>query len=137
MKRLEGYDLIILLMAVALTCFGVVMVYSASSVMAAKKFNDGFYFLKRQGVFALLGFGLMAFTMRIDYQQWRRLDALLLAAVTDGLNRLFSNSIAPLRLVRDFGLAVVNRVAPLKRYLMRDAMGVTGDLPRLVRGLPL
>lgn len=78
MKRVEGYDLIILLMAVALTCFGVVMVYSASSVMAAKKFNDGFYFLKRQGVFALLGFGLMAFTMRIDYQQWRRIAVPLL-----------------------------------------------------------
>jgi 2-octaprenyl-6-methoxyphenol hydroxylase len=71
------------------------------------------------------------------YQQWRRLDALLLAAVTDGLNRLFSNSIAPLRLVRDLGLAAVDRLSPLKRFLMRDAMGITGDLPRLVRGLPL
>jgi 2-octaprenyl-6-methoxyphenol hydroxylase len=71
------------------------------------------------------------------YQQWRRLDALLLAAVTDGLNRLFSNAIAPLRLVRDLGLAAVDRLPPLKRFLMRDAMGITGDLPRLVRGLPL
>jgi 2-octaprenyl-6-methoxyphenol hydroxylase len=71
------------------------------------------------------------------YQQWRRLDALLLAAVTDGLNRLFSNSMAPLRLVRDLGLAAVDRLPPLKRFLMRDAMGITGDLPRLVRGLPL
>jgi 2-octaprenyl-6-methoxyphenol hydroxylase len=62
---------------------------------------------------------------------------LLLAAVTDGLNRLFSNSIAPLRLVRDLGLAAVDRLPPLKRFLMRDAMGITGDLPRLVRGLPL
>ena len=72
MRKLEEYDLIILLMAVALTCFGVVMVYSASSVMAAKKFNDGFYFLKRQGIYALLGFGVMALTMRLDYQVWRR-----------------------------------------------------------------
>ncbi len=71
------------------------------------------------------------------YQQWRRLDALLLAAVTDGLNRLFSNRIAPLRLARDLGLAAVNRVAPVKRFLMRDAMGITGDLPRLLRGQPL
>ena len=78
MKRLEGYDLVILLMAVALTCFGVVMVYSASSVMAAKRFNDGFYFLKRQGVFALLGFAMMAFAMRVDYQQWRRIAVPLL-----------------------------------------------------------
>jgi len=68
------------------------------------------------------------------YQQWRRLDAVLLAGVTDGPNRLFSNSIAPLRLIRDLGLAAVDRLPPLKRFLMRDAMGITGDLPRLVRG---
>jgi 2-octaprenyl-6-methoxyphenol hydroxylase len=71
------------------------------------------------------------------YQQWRRFDAVALAAVTDGLDRLFSNSIAPLRLARDVGLAAVNRVPPLKRLLMRDAMGLAGDLPRLVRGEPL
>jgi 2-octaprenyl-6-methoxyphenol hydroxylase len=71
------------------------------------------------------------------YQQWRRLDAVLLAAVTDGLNRLFSNTVLPLRLLRDLGLAAVNRLAPAKRFLMRDAMGITGELPRLVRGLPL
>lgn len=72
MKKLEGYDMIILLMVVMLTCFGVVMVYSASSVMAAKKFNDGFYFLKRQGLYALLGFGVMAVAMQIDYHFWRK-----------------------------------------------------------------
>jgi 2-octaprenyl-6-methoxyphenol hydroxylase len=71
------------------------------------------------------------------YQQWRRLDAVLLAAVTDGLNRLFSNPIVPLRFLRDLGLAAVDRVPPVKRFLMRDAMGVTGDLPRLVCGEPL
>jgi 2-octaprenyl-6-methoxyphenol hydroxylase len=71
------------------------------------------------------------------YQRWRRLDTLLLAAVTDGLNRLFSNAITPVRLVRDLGLAVVHRVPALKGLLMRDAMGIVGDLPRLVRGKPL
>ncbi|HEY3910719.1 MAG TPA: UbiH/UbiF/VisC/COQ6 family ubiquinone biosynthesis hydroxylase [Stellaceae bacterium] len=71
------------------------------------------------------------------YQEWRRLDTVLLAAVTDGLNRLFSNTIPPLRLARDLGLAAVNRMPPLKRFLMRDAMGITGTLPRLVRGQPL
>jgi cell division protein FtsW len=71
-RRLEGYDLVILLMAVALTCFGVVMVYSSSSVMAAKKFHDGFYYLKRQGVYALLGFAAMALAMGTDYQKWRQ-----------------------------------------------------------------
>src|SRR5437870_1866303 len=72
-----------------------------------------------------------------NYQRWRRADALLLAAVTDGLNRLFSNTIAPVRLVRDVGLAMVNRLPPLKRLLMRHAMGVLGDRPRLARGEPL
>lgn len=68
------------------------------------------------------------------YERWRRVDNLLLTAVTDGLNRLFSNDIAPVRLVRDLGLAGVNRLPPVKRFLMRHAMGVVGDLPRLVRG---
>jgi 2-octaprenyl-6-methoxyphenol hydroxylase len=71
------------------------------------------------------------------YQQWRRLDAVLLAVVTDGLNRLFSNTLAPLRLARDLGLAAVDRLPPVKRFLMRDAMGITGDLPRLLQGRPL
>ena len=72
-----------------------------------------------------------------NYQRWRRADALLLAAVTDSLNRLFSNTIAPLRLARDFGLAIVHRMPPLKRVLMQHAMGLLGDRPRLARGMPL
>jgi 2-octaprenyl-6-methoxyphenol hydroxylase len=71
------------------------------------------------------------------YQRWRRLDAVLLAGVTDGLNRLFSNTIAPVKLARDIGLAAVNRLPPLKRLLMRHAMGTLGDRPRLARGEPL
>jgi 2-octaprenyl-6-methoxyphenol hydroxylase len=68
------------------------------------------------------------------YQRWRRADAVMLAGVTDGLNRLFSNTIAPVKLVRDLGLAAVNRLPPLKRLLMQHAMGTLGDLPRLARG---
>jgi len=68
------------------------------------------------------------------YERWRRVDNLLLMAATDLLNRLFSNDIAPVRLVRDLGLAAVNRAAPLKRTLMRHAMGLSGDMPRLARG---
>jgi 2-octaprenyl-6-methoxyphenol hydroxylase len=71
------------------------------------------------------------------YERWRRSDALLLGAVTDGLNRLFSNTIPPVKLARDFGLAAVNRLPPLKRLLMQHAMGVLGDRPRLARGQPL
>lgn len=68
------------------------------------------------------------------YQRWRRLDAVLLAAVTDGLNRLFSNRIAPLKLLRGVGLATVDKMPPLKRLLMSHAMGTLGDRPRLARG---
>jgi 2-octaprenyl-6-methoxyphenol hydroxylase len=84
-----------------------------------------------------LGLDIGDDTLLARYQRWRRLDTLLLAAVTDGLNRLFSNAIPPVQLVRDLGLTVVNRLPPVKRLLMRDAMGIIGDLPRLVRGEPL
>jgi cell division protein FtsW len=72
-RKLEEYDLILMLMAIALTCFGVVMVYSSSNIMAAKRFNDGFFFLKRQGLFSVLGFALMLGAMRIDYHVWKKL----------------------------------------------------------------
>jgi cell division protein FtsW len=83
LKKLEEYDLVIMLMAIALTCFGVVMVYSASNIMAAKRFHDGFFFLKRQGIFAVMGFGIMLAVMHIDYRLWRKLavPALLLCLV--------------------------------------------------------
>jgi len=68
------------------------------------------------------------------YQRWRRLDNLLLIAATDGLNRLFSNDLGPVRLIRDLGLAAVNRAPALKRLFMGHAMGLVGDLPRLIRG---
>jgi 2-octaprenyl-6-methoxyphenol hydroxylase len=68
------------------------------------------------------------------YERWRRFDNLMLLAATDLLNRLFSNDIAPIRLTRDLGLALVNRMPPLKRLFMRHAMGMVGDLPRLIRG---
>lgn len=68
------------------------------------------------------------------YARWRRFDATAMIAMTDGLNRLFSNEIAAVRLARDVGLAAVHRIPPLKRALMRHAMGLAGDAPRLVRG---
>ena len=71
------------------------------------------------------------------YQQWRRFDNTVLMVATDGLNRLFSNDIGPLRLARDAGLAAVNRLPPLKRFFMRHAMGLVGDVPRLMRGQAL
>ena len=73
------------------------------------------------------------------YQRARRFDILALSAVTDGMNRLFSNNIAPLRAIRDIGLALVNTapLTPVRKLLMRHAMGVLGKQPRLTRGLSL
>lgn len=68
------------------------------------------------------------------YAQWRRADNLTMVAATDLLNRLFSNDIAPLRLARDMGLAAVNRVPALRKFFVRHAMGLVGDLPKLIRG---
>jgi 2-octaprenyl-6-methoxyphenol hydroxylase len=68
------------------------------------------------------------------YARWRRADNLTMVAATDLLNRLFSNDIKPLRLVRDIGLAAVHRVPPLRRFFVRHAMGMVGDLPKLIRG---
>ena len=68
------------------------------------------------------------------YETWRRLDNTTLVAVTDVLNRLFSNDLAPVRMARDAGMTAVGKIPPLKRVFMRHAMGVVGELPRLVRG---
>jgi 2-octaprenyl-6-methoxyphenol hydroxylase len=68
------------------------------------------------------------------YARWRRADNFTMVAATDLLNRLFSNDIKPLRLLRDVGLASVNRVPPLRRFFLRHAMGLVGDLPKLIRG---
>lgn len=68
------------------------------------------------------------------YQRWRRFDNMALIVATDSLNRLFSNDLPPVRLLRDIGLAAVNRVPPMKRFFMRHAMGLVGELPRLVKG---
>ncbi len=84
-----------------------------------------------------LGLDLGSADTLAGYQRRRRFDNFMLMAVTDGLNRLFSNDVAPIRLARDLGLAAVNQVPPLKRLFMRHAMGVVGDLPRLLQGRPL
>ena len=68
------------------------------------------------------------------YRRWRRFDTAMLAAVTDGLNRLFSNDNPLLRFGRDLGLGLVNRLPPLRRALIREAAGLSGDLPLLLRG---
>jgi len=71
------------------------------------------------------------------YQRWRRFDNTLMLAMTDGLNRLFSNNIGPVRAARNIGMALVNKIPPLKKFFMHHAMGLVGNLPRLMRNQPL
>jgi len=71
------------------------------------------------------------------YQRARRFDALTFLAATDGLNRLFSTDFAPVRLVRDLGLGLVNRLPRLKHGFMTRAAGVGAPLPKLLRGAAL
>ena len=68
------------------------------------------------------------------YQRWRRFDTMTMGLATDGLNRLFSNHSAALRLFRDVGLGLVDRVPNLKRLFIREAAGLVGEVPKLLRG---
>jgi 2-octaprenyl-6-methoxyphenol hydroxylase len=71
------------------------------------------------------------------YQQWRRFDTAGLAVATDTVNRLFSNDNSALRALRDIGMGVVGALPGLRRGFIREAAGLTGDLPRLMQGRPL
>ena len=68
------------------------------------------------------------------YQQWRRFDTATLALATDLTNRLFSNDNPLLRLGRDLGMGAINTLPSLRRTFIREAAGLTGDLPALMRG---
>jgi 2-octaprenyl-6-methoxyphenol hydroxylase len=67
------------------------------------------------------------------YQQWRRFDTSTLVAAPDLTNKLFSNDNPLLRMGRDIGMGVVNAIPGLRRAFIREAAGLTGDLPRLMR----
>jgi 2-octaprenyl-6-methoxyphenol hydroxylase len=68
------------------------------------------------------------------YDRWRRFDTLTAAASYDALNRLFSDDGRVRRSLREFGLGLVNRLPGVKQRLVAEAAGLTGDLPRLLRG---
>ncbi len=68
------------------------------------------------------------------YQRWRRFDTMAMGLATDGLNRLFSNRSDVLRLARDVGLGLVDRLPGLKRLFIREAAGLVGEVPKLLRG---
>jgi 2-octaprenyl-6-methoxyphenol hydroxylase len=71
------------------------------------------------------------------YQRWRRFDTALMAMVTDTMTRLFSNDIAPVRALRDVGLGIVDRLPPLKDFMIGRAAGIERGGPRLLQGLPI
>ncbi len=83
---------------------------------------------------ARLGLDIGAADVLERYQRWRRFDTMTMGVATDGLNRLFSNSNDVLRLARDVGLGLVERMPALKRVFIREAAGFTGDVPKLLKG---
>jgi 2-octaprenyl-6-methoxyphenol hydroxylase len=68
------------------------------------------------------------------YERWRRFDTFAMGFATDALNRLFSNRSEALKLLRDVGLGLVERMPRAKEFFAAEAAGLTGDVPRLLRG---
>jgi 2-octaprenyl-6-methoxyphenol hydroxylase len=68
------------------------------------------------------------------YQRWRRFDTVAMGVATNSLNMLFSNKSTLLRTVRDIGLGLVDRMPPLKSAFIRQAAGLSGEVPRLLKG---
>jgi 2-octaprenyl-6-methoxyphenol hydroxylase len=83
---------------------------------------------------ARLGLDIGAADVLERYQRWRRFDTMTMGVATDGLNRLFSNHSDVLRLARDIGLGLVERLPALKRIFIREAAGFTGEVPKLLKG---
>ncbi|HEX2148188.1 MAG TPA: ubiquinone biosynthesis hydroxylase [Pseudorhizobium sp.] len=82
-----------------------------------------------------LGLDIGALNVLERYQAWRRFDTFRMGVTTDVLNRLFSNDITPLRIARDFGLGLVERMPGLKSYFIGEAAGTTaGNRPKLLAG---
>lgn len=80
-----------------------------------------------------LGLDIGASSVLEHYARWRRFDSTTMTAMTDGLDRLFSNANPALKVARSLGLGAINRVPPLKHFFMRQAMGLVGDIPPMMR----
>jgi 2-octaprenyl-6-methoxyphenol hydroxylase len=83
---------------------------------------------------ARIGIDVGAVSVLERYQRWRRFDTMAMGVATDSLNRLFSNNSDVLRLIRDVGLGLVDRMPNLKDFFIREAAGLTGDVPKLLKG---
>ncbi len=82
-----------------------------------------------------LGLDIGALDVLERYQSWRRFDTFRMGVTTDVLNRLFSNDITPVRIARDIGLGIVERLPRLKSYFIGEASGITGEArPKLLAG---
>lgn len=68
------------------------------------------------------------------YERWRKADNIAVMATMDGFKRLFSNDNGVLRVLRNAGLSLADKISPVKNLMIRRAMGLNGDLPRLSRG---
>ncbi|WFU81453.1 ubiquinone biosynthesis hydroxylase [Bradyrhizobium sp. CIAT3101] len=83
---------------------------------------------------ARLGMDLGGADVLERYQRWRRFDTMAMGVATNSLNFLFSNQSTLLRTVRDIGLGIVDRTPPLKNLFIRQAAGLTGEIPKLLKG---
>ena len=81
-----------------------------------------------------LGLDIGSITTLERYERWRRFDTVQMGVVTDVLNRLFSNDIAPLRMARTIGLGMVDRLPGLKRNFINQAAGISDQNPALLNG---
>lgn len=84
-----------------------------------------------------LGLGIGSMTQLEDYQRWRRFEVTKMSALCDVLNRLFSNDLTGVRLIRDVGLGLVDRAPFIKRMLVEQAASNAASMPKLLRGLEL
>jgi 2-octaprenyl-6-methoxyphenol hydroxylase len=71
------------------------------------------------------------------YQRWRALDTLMVSLATDNLTRIYGVPGRAASAVRRLGMRVIDRIAPVKDRLMAEARGTSGELPLLLRGLPI
>ena len=83
---------------------------------------------------ARLGIDLGQADVLERYQRWRRFDTMAMGFTTNSLNLLFSNQSTLLRSVRDIGLGLVDRMPPVKEFFIRQAAGLSGEVPRLLKG---
>jgi 2-octaprenyl-6-methoxyphenol hydroxylase len=84
-----------------------------------------------------LGLDIGALSVLKRYERWRRFDSASSAVTGIAINTLFSNANIGLRMLRSSGLRMADQAAPLKSFFMKEAAGLTGELPKLLRGQPV